>query len=71
MAGDLRLRPMSDQERKPKPGLEAERRNRLSALASNVPNLTKLALGRKGFAEAGLIGAWPTIVGEEIARLVG
>ncbi|WP_303976298.1 DUF721 domain-containing protein [Dongia mobilis] len=60
---------MSDQERKPKPGLEAERRNRLSALASNVPNLTKLALGRKGFAEAGLIGAWPTIVGEEIARL--
>lgn len=46
-----------------------ERRNRLSALASNVPGLTKLALGRKGFAEAGLIGEWPLIVGEEIARL--
>ncbi|MBK8161422.1 MAG: DUF721 domain-containing protein [Rhodospirillaceae bacterium] len=60
---------MSDQEGKPKPGVEAERRYRLSALASNVPNLTKLALGKKGFAEAGLIGAWPTIVGEEIARL--
>jgi hypothetical protein len=54
---------------KESPRESAERRNRLSALASSVPNLTKLALGRKGFAEASLIGAWSTIVGEEIARL--
>nr|WP_298682003.1 DUF721 domain-containing protein [uncultured Dongia sp.] len=61
---------MSAQEEKPKPKpAESERRNRLSALASNVPHLTKLALGRKGFAEAGLIGEWPLIVGEEISRL--
>jgi hypothetical protein len=70
MAPDLRLLPMSAQEEKPKPKpAESERRNRLSALASNVPHLTKLALGRKGFAEAGLIGEWPLIVGEEISRL--
>lgn len=49
--------------------MEAERRNRLSALASNVPALTKLALGRKGFAEASLIGEWAVIVGADIARL--
>jgi hypothetical protein len=48
---------------------QPERRNRLSALASSVPGLTKLALGRKGFAEASLIGDWPVIVGEDIARL--
>jgi len=70
---------MSAQEEKPKtkaepspkeaPGESAERRNRLLALATAVPNLTKLALGKKGFAEASLIGAWPTIVGEEIAGL--
>jgi hypothetical protein len=61
---------MSAQEEKPKAKIEQpERRNRLSALASNVPHLTKLALGRKGFAEAGLIGEWPLIVGEEISRL--
>lgn len=74
MAGDLRLAPMSAQEEKPKtkpepPRESAERHNRLSALASSVPNLTKLALGRKGFAEASLVGAWSTIVGEDIARL--
>lgn len=70
---------MSAQEEKPKtktepapkeaPRESAERHNRLSALASSVPNLTKLALGRKGFAEASLIGAWSTIVGEDIAGL--
>jgi hypothetical protein len=61
---------MSAQEEKPKAKADQpERRNRLSALASNVPNLTRLALGRKGFAEAGLIGEWPLIVGEEISRL--
>lgn len=61
---------MSAQEEKPGKKMDvAERRNRLSALASSVPNLTKLALGRRGFAEASLIGEWTTIVGEDIARL--
>lgn len=55
---------MAAKEEKP-----ATRRNRLSALASDVPGLTRTALGRKGFAEAGLIGAWASIVGPEIARL--
>ncbi|MBL8710972.1 MAG: DUF721 domain-containing protein [Rhodospirillaceae bacterium] len=45
------------------------RRNRLSALASDVPALTKLALGKRGFAEADLIGQWARIVGPDLARL--
>lgn len=68
MARDLRLGAMSTQAEKRKKE-EPTRRNRLSALASNVPALTKLALGRKGFAEASLIGQWAVIVGEDIARL--
>ena len=60
---------MSTQAEKPRKKEEADRRNGLSALASNVPGLTKLALGRKGFAEASLIGEWATIVGADIARL--
>ena len=61
---------MSAQEEKPKTRIApAERRNRLAALAGSVPGLTKLALGRKGFAEASLIGDWPLIAGPEIARL--
>jgi hypothetical protein len=68
-AQDKKAKPKSAPSPKEVPGESAERRNRLSALASTVPNLTRLALGRKGFAEASLIGAWPTIVGEEIARL--
>jgi hypothetical protein len=69
MVGDLKLAPMSTQAEKQKKQDEADRRNSLSALASNVPALTKLALGRKGFAEASLIGEWATIVGADIARL--
>jgi hypothetical protein len=46
-----------------------ERRNRLSALASDVPALTKLALGKRGFAEADLIGQWARIVGPDLARI--
>ncbi|WP_374654618.1 DUF721 domain-containing protein [Dongia sp.] len=60
---------MSAQEEKSGKKIEAGRKNRLSALASSVPALTKLALGRKGFAEASLIGEWTMIVGEDIARL--
>jgi len=60
---------MSTQAEKPKKTVNADRRNSLSALASNVPALTKLALGRKGFAEASLISDWAMIVGADIARL--
>lgn len=53
-----------------KPRLEdAKRRNNLSALAADVPSLTKRALGHKGFAQADLISAWGMIVGKDIARL--
>lgn len=55
---------MTAKEEKPQ-----NRRSRLSALASDVPGLTRIALGRRGFAEAGLVGAWASIVGPEIARL--
>lgn len=52
-----------------KPAEPKPRRNRLSALASDVPALTKLALGKRGFAEADLIGQWSRIVGPDLARL--
>lgn len=46
-----------------------DRRSRLSALASDVPALTRLALGKRGFAEADLVSQWAAIVGDDIARL--
>jgi hypothetical protein len=52
-----------------KPAEPPARRNYLSALARDVPALTKLALGKRGFAEADLVGRWAEIVGAEIARL--
>ncbi|TDQ82473.1 hypothetical protein A8950_2296 [Dongia mobilis] len=47
----------------------APRRARLAALAQNVPALARLALGKRGFAEADLISQWPAIVGPELAAL--
>lgn len=52
-----------------KPARQQERRNRLGALAGEVPALTRLALGKRGFAEADLVGQWARIVGPELARL--
>lgn len=45
------------------------RRARLAALAQDVPALAKLALGKRGFAEADLISQWPAIVGPDLAAL--
>lgn len=52
-----------------KKGQPPERRSRLAALASDVPGLTRLALGKRGFAEADLISHWATIVGPDLARM--
>lgn len=52
-----------------KPAEPPARRNYLSALARDVPALTKLALGKRGFAEADLVGRWAEIVGADIARM--
>ncbi|MFQ5774476.1 MAG: DUF721 domain-containing protein [Kiloniellaceae bacterium] len=43
------------------------RRAGLRALAATLPKVTRRALGRRGFAEAGLIADWPSIVGEAVA----
>lgn len=53
----------------PKEKSEPARRSRLAALASDVPALTRLALGKRGFAEADLVSQWPAIVGADLARL--
>lgn len=60
---------VSGKEEKAKPDRSPDRRNYLSALARDVPALTKLALGKRGFAEADLVGRWAEIVGPETARL--
>lgn len=62
---------MGAKEEKAKAGKPAEpsRRASLSALARDVPALTRLALGKRGFAEADLISRWPGIVGPELAAL--
>lgn len=60
---------MSAKEKNSNRPAAAERRSRLSALASDVPGLTRLALGKSGFAEADLISQWATIVGPDLARV--
>ena len=46
---------------------KVRRRFGLHAIAKTLPKITKRALGRRGFAEADLLGAWPGIVGREVA----
>lgn len=43
------------------------RRGGLRPLASTLPKITKRALGKRGFAEGGLVGEWASIVGAEVA----
>ncbi len=43
------------------------RRGGMRALAATLPAITRRALGRRGFAEGGLIADWPSIVGAAIA----
>ena len=44
------------------------RRSGLRALAATLPKVARRALGRRGFADAGLIADWPAIVGQTIAE---
>jgi hypothetical protein len=37
------------------------------SLALLIPKLTRTAIGKRGFAEAGLVADWPAIVGAEVA----
>ena len=52
---------------------EPQRRNGIARLSANLPGLTKTAfrntLGGRGFAEAGLITEWASIVGNDVARM--
>src|SRR5690242_13112587 len=52
---------------------EVRRRNGVARLSANLPALTKTAfrntLGGRGFAEAGLITEWASIVGADVARM--
>ena len=41
----------------------------LRALAVSLPEVTKRAVGRRGFAEAGLIADWPSVVGDHLAKI--
>ena len=45
----------------------ADRRSGLRALAASLPAIAGKALGRRGFAEAGIITDWAAIVGPELA----
>ncbi len=55
----------------PRKGDEAPREERNAAMrpiAAELGRLIGKPMGRRGFAEGGLIAEWPAIVGEEIAR---
>ena len=52
-----------------KTGKPLERRGHgLRALASNLPRVTKKAVGRRGFADGALLSDWPRIVGNDLAK---
>lgn len=40
----------------------------LRALSADLPAVTKRALGRRGFADAALLGEWAGVVGGDLAR---
>jgi len=44
------------------------RRRGLEAIASTLPRVAARALGRRGFADAGLLAAWPQVVGKDLAE---
>jgi hypothetical protein len=45
----------------------ADRRGGMRALAATLPGVARTAIGRRGFAEGGLLTDWPAIVGADIA----
>jgi hypothetical protein len=58
----------ADNARTPQAGARDRRRGGLRALSNTVRAVTKTALGRRSLAEAALLGEWPSIVGDEVAR---
>ena len=40
----------------------------MKALAADLPKVTRMAIGRRGFADGSLIQDWPKIVGPDLAR---
>jgi hypothetical protein len=46
----------------------SDRRGRMRPIAAELMPLIGKPMGRRGFAEGGLIAHWPAVVGEEIAR---
>lgn len=46
---------------------QAPRTGGVRHLAALLPRLTRSALGRRGFAEGGIVADWPAIVGPELA----
>ena len=49
------------------PGDETRRAGGVRHLAGFLPRLTKAALGKRGFAEGGIVTDWAAIVGPELA----
>ena len=45
-----------------------DRRGRMRPIAAELISLIGKPMGRRGFAEGGLVAHWPVVVGEEIAR---
>ena len=50
------------------PQQHSDRRGRMRPIAAELPGLIGKPLGRRGFAEGGLIADWAAIVGEEVAH---
>jgi len=50
----------------PKP--PADRQARMRPIGAELAGLIGKPMGRRGFAEGGLVAHWPAVVGEEIAR---
>ena len=47
--------------------VEARRAGGMRHLAALLPRLTRPALGKRGFAEGGIVADWPDIVGPDLA----
>lgn len=53
----------------PEASPEPPRKGGVRHLAGLLPRLTKAALGKRGFAEGGIVADWPDIVGPELAAV--
>jgi len=53
----------------PEASAEPPRKGGVRHLAGLLPRLTKAALGKRGFAEGGIVADWPDIVGPELAAV--